>query len=126
MPVKFCIGDLVEAQLTLMLVPLRGDQYKLTPVLRCLTMLDSKFSQVNNKSSIDHNYQPTHKLDKLSLVADALNQAKVQPHTHSTSIISFKRKVGYTNREETSGRMEVDATGEWHHTVICTEGERHS
>ena len=54
-PVKFGVGDLVEVQLTLMLVPLRGGQYKLAPILRCLTMLDSKFSQVNNKSSIDHN-----------------------------------------------------------------------
>ena len=48
-PVKFCIGDLVEVQLTLMLVPLRGGQYKLAPILRCLTILDSKFSQVNTK-----------------------------------------------------------------------------
>lgn len=46
-PVKFCVGDLVEVQLTLMLVPLRGGQYKLAPILRCLTILDSKFSQVN-------------------------------------------------------------------------------
>lgn len=48
-PVKFCTGDLVEVQLTLMLVPLRGGQYKLAPILRCLTILDSKFSQVNTR-----------------------------------------------------------------------------
>jgi len=55
-PVKFCVGDLVEAQITLMVVPLRGEQYKLTPVLRCLTMLEAKFSQVNDKSVIDYTY----------------------------------------------------------------------
>ncbi|KAF8336134.1 hypothetical protein F5887DRAFT_920926 [Amanita rubescens] len=86
-PVKFCVGDLVEAQFSLMLVPLRGEQYKLTPVLRCLTMLDASFSQ---------------------------------PLALPTSIISFKRKVGYSDRElvvathETLGRMEVDVADERH------------
>ena len=39
-----------------MVVPLRGDQYKLTPVLRCLMMLEAKFSQVNDKLVTDYTY----------------------------------------------------------------------
>lgn len=84
-------------------------------------MLDSNFSQVNNKLSTGHNYYPTHKLIKLSLVANASNQVKEQPLGRSTSIISFKRKVGYTNREKVLGRMEVDDAEERHHTIIRAE-----
>ncbi|KAM6491852.1 hypothetical protein JOM56_012711, partial [Amanita muscaria] len=43
-PVLFREGDVVEAQITMMLVPLKGGQFKLTAVLRCLTLLDSTYS----------------------------------------------------------------------------------
>ncbi|KAM6493760.1 hypothetical protein JOM56_010121 [Amanita muscaria] len=44
-PVLFREGDVVEAQITMMLVPLKGGQFKLTAVLRCLTLLDSTYSR---------------------------------------------------------------------------------
>ena len=72
-----------------------------------------------NKSSIDY----THKFAKLSLVANVSNQMKAQPLAGSTSIVSFKRKVGYTNCEKVLGRMEVDGTGVRHKH---TKRERHA
>ena len=46
-PVLFREGDVVEAQISMMLVPLKGGQFKMTAVLRCLTLLDSTYSRVS-------------------------------------------------------------------------------
>jgi hypothetical protein len=43
----FRIGDLVEARATIMLVPLRDNEFKMVGVLRGLTLVDDTFSQVN-------------------------------------------------------------------------------
>ncbi|KAF8347119.1 hypothetical protein F5887DRAFT_1131417 [Amanita rubescens] len=44
-PVRFQIGDVVDAQMTLTLVPLPKNEYKMICILRSLTMLDNSFSQ---------------------------------------------------------------------------------
>ena len=46
-PVTFRVGDIVEAKATLMVIPLRGGHYKLTAVLRSITILDTTYTQVN-------------------------------------------------------------------------------
>ena len=43
----FRSGDIVEAQLTPMMVPMKGGAFKLMTVLRCLTLLDSTYSRVS-------------------------------------------------------------------------------
>ena len=48
-PVRFRVGDIVEAKATLMLIPLRGGQFKLTAVLRSLTIVDTTCTQVREK-----------------------------------------------------------------------------
>ena len=40
-------GDIVEAQVTAMMVPMRGGTFKMIAVLRCLTLLDSTYSLVS-------------------------------------------------------------------------------
>ncbi|KIL57949.1 hypothetical protein M378DRAFT_60403, partial [Amanita muscaria Koide BX008] len=44
-PVRFQVGDIVEAQVSLMLVPLQGGQYQMVSVIRSLTLLDNSFTQ---------------------------------------------------------------------------------
>jgi hypothetical protein len=46
-PVRFREGDIVDAKLTLMLVPVKNDQHKMVAILRSLTLLDSTYSQVS-------------------------------------------------------------------------------
>lgn len=48
-PVRFRVGDIVEAKATLMLVPIRQGQFKLMAVLRGLTLLDTTFAQVSSR-----------------------------------------------------------------------------
>ena len=43
-------GDIVEAQLMLMIVPLKGSQFKMIAVLCGLTLLDSMYSWVSNSA----------------------------------------------------------------------------
>ncbi|KIM83082.1 hypothetical protein PILCRDRAFT_26858, partial [Piloderma croceum F 1598] len=47
-PTKFKTGDLVEAQVLLMGVPLKGEKVKLLMVLRALTLLDCQQSKVHS------------------------------------------------------------------------------
>jgi hypothetical protein len=45
-PVRFRVGDIVEAKATLMLIPLRQGHFKLTAILRTITLLDTSFAKV--------------------------------------------------------------------------------
>ena len=47
----FRIGDLVEARATIMLVPLRDNEFKMVGVLRGLTLIDDSFSQVDESEN---------------------------------------------------------------------------
>ena len=47
LPVRFQVGDIVEAKATFMLIPMRECHYKMMIVLRSLTLLDTSFAQVN-------------------------------------------------------------------------------
>ena len=51
-PVRFRVGDIVEAKATLMLIPIHQSHFKLTAVLRSLTLLDTSFAQVCTKGNI--------------------------------------------------------------------------
>lgn len=45
-PTRFKIGDIVEAQISFVGVPLKGGKAKMMTVLRALTLLDCKQSMV--------------------------------------------------------------------------------
>ncbi|KAF8884361.1 hypothetical protein BD779DRAFT_1472127 [Infundibulicybe gibba] len=85
-PQNFRLGDMVEAQMSLVVVPLRKQKFKMMAVLRAIALLDSSFSQEATT--------------KRSMTANTLRP---------TSTVSLKRKVGYgTERETKKGNMEVD------------------
>ncbi|KAF8324385.1 hypothetical protein F5887DRAFT_1086610 [Amanita rubescens] len=50
-PVRFRVGDIVEAKATFMLVPIREGRFKLSAVLRSLTLLDTSFAQTSAQAS---------------------------------------------------------------------------
>ena len=45
-PVAFKSGDIVEVQVTFMLVPAKLPEWRMVPTLRCIMLLDGKFAQV--------------------------------------------------------------------------------
>jgi hypothetical protein len=49
-PAAFREGDIVDAEVTFMLVPIRNDLHKLVAVLRSLTLLDATYTQVSQKA----------------------------------------------------------------------------
>jgi len=48
-PTKFKIGDIVEAQVSFVGVPLKGEKARMMAVLRALTLLDCHHSMVRIK-----------------------------------------------------------------------------
>ncbi|KAK2459290.1 hypothetical protein APHAL10511_008692 [Amanita phalloides] len=79
-PVRFRVGDIVEAKATLMLVPIREGRFKLTAVLRSLTLLDTSFAQTSAHAS--------------NMRIKKLMQAPTTP--------TLKRTITYAEDEETS------------------------
>lgn len=49
---RFRTGDIVECQVTFMLVPIKGRQWKMTAVLRSITLLDASITQVRSGKSM--------------------------------------------------------------------------
>jgi hypothetical protein len=47
-PQIFRVGDIVEAQVSFIAVPLKDNKYKMIVVLRSVALLDASFSQVRN------------------------------------------------------------------------------
>ncbi|KAF6759696.1 hypothetical protein DFP72DRAFT_988566 [Ephemerocybe angulata] len=98
-PVTFKEGDVVELQLTFMLVPLKNSEWKLAPILRCITLLDGQFAQKRIREKFNLKTNKTAQIQKKGL----------------------KRRWGvdidhtYVEEEETTraklGRMEVESRG---------------
>ncbi|KAF8333312.1 hypothetical protein F5887DRAFT_1080341 [Amanita rubescens] len=96
-PVMFRNGDIVEAQLTAMMVPMKGGTFKMMAVLHCLTLLDSSYSQESFARSIA--------LSKMPIEVGGIGRKSI-----------LKRKIGYDEEEISStrerlGRMDIDKNG---------------
>jgi hypothetical protein len=46
-PRQFRVGDIVEAQVTFVAVPIRNNKFKMISQLRCLALLDGTFTDVS-------------------------------------------------------------------------------
>jgi hypothetical protein len=46
-PIKIQIGDLVEVQMSIVAVPVKGGESKLTALLRSVTLMDGTYTQVS-------------------------------------------------------------------------------
>ncbi|KAF8870508.1 hypothetical protein BD779DRAFT_1455315 [Infundibulicybe gibba] len=86
-PQTFRVGDIVEVQVSFVVVPLKQQRYKMMGVLHAIALLDTSFSQVQEATR------------KRSRTASAPR----------TAIVSLKRKVGYqTEGQRKKANMEVD------------------
>jgi hypothetical protein len=45
-PASVCVGDIIELQVSFIMIPLRDKQFKVTMVLRSILILDRTFTQV--------------------------------------------------------------------------------
>ncbi|KIM35729.1 hypothetical protein M413DRAFT_32286 [Hebeloma cylindrosporum] len=73
-PITFRQGDIVEVQVTFALLPLRDNKYKLSLILRSVSLLEAKYSQ---RAIMKHILQAS----------------------APKKVITLKRKVGYTDEE---------------------------
>lgn len=61
-PQIFRVGDLVEAQVSFIGVPLKDNKYKMIVVLRSIALLDATFSQVRTSGTYTCNpYSQEHR-----------------------------------------------------------------
>lgn len=110
-PIQIRMGDIIEAQVSFVVVPLKGRKYKMLIVLRAIAIIDSSLVKVStcclfSANSHSYSYQ---------------NAALVKAQQHlkrSFSGPTLKRKVGYMlnsdediEEEETTnkvGKMSID------------------
>lgn len=98
-PVKFRIGDIVEAQMSFVTIPLRGKQFKMLTILRAITLLDSKPRVVSCNKTL--------KLLLITCSQDA-EIARIGQKVPAIPIVpKIKRKVGYLDKEVEETRRKV-------------------
>lgn len=97
---KFRAGDIVEAQISFVCVPLKNAKYKMLVVLRALTILDTSPLRVSH--------------DELLKVVHTLNQIKQEASIRRNRTknqivaqVSLKRKVGYSEEEVAEARDRI-------------------
>ena len=105
-PQIFQLGDIVEVQVSFIAIPMRGKKWKISTILRRISLFEGRFTQVKNAVC----YQ----VKKLTTTQDAFVRSltlkaapiqKVKP--------SLKKRVGYTEEEVSTTRaklaeMEID------------------
>lgn len=81
-PQIFRVGDIVEAQVSFIAVPLKDKKYKMITVLRSIALLDSTFSQVRSLSGI----HPSFSLMNMSMLRRCRRHWKIEcanPNLHN-------------------------------------------
>lgn len=73
-PQMFCLGDIVQAQLSFVVVPIKGGHHKMLAVLQSLAMLDGNFGQVW--------IQSTQRLCAHTVFTIGQRPSKSELHTH--------------------------------------------
>lgn len=95
-PTRFRVGDIVEVQITIAVVPIRNNKFKMICQLRSLALLDGTFTDVSSSSHI----QPFSDIRLTKWLKSAtLSRAKVASHP-TASKRAIKRKVGYNQEDE--------------------------
>ncbi|KAF8875565.1 hypothetical protein BD779DRAFT_1450017, partial [Infundibulicybe gibba] len=84
-PQSFRKGDIVEVQVSFVVVPLKEQRYKMMGVLHAIALLDTSFSQ------------------------EATRKRSMTATIPRTTVVSLKRKVGYeTEGQKKKANMDVD------------------
>ncbi|KAF8701059.1 hypothetical protein AX14_000592 [Amanita brunnescens Koide BX004] len=84
-PVRFSVGDIVEAQLIFLLVPAERNKYQMQMVLQSLTLLNNTFSQGAYVARVARSLWPN----------------------FSTPQSNFKRRIGYAEEEIVTARAKL-------------------
>ena len=100
-PVKLQIGDIIEAQISFMVIPLRGREFKITAVLCSLTPLDRQFAQVCLIFS---------KCDRIytEILKKEATAAKMVKKIQAKAPVVLKCKVRYGMEEEAEARAKMN------------------
>ena len=108
-PAKFQVGDLVEVQVSLVAIPQQERKLKTVMILRSITLMDGRFSQVSSSDlspchTSGSQYEPQAACTARLTKRVAPSQAKG---------LSMKRRVGYGDEELANARnklsrMEID------------------
>ncbi|KAM6489423.1 hypothetical protein JOM56_015140 [Amanita muscaria] len=94
--IRFREGDIVEVQMTMLLVPLLHGQFKMTTTLRSLTLIDATFSQKSFVARTTNIMFPMH-----TTIKPASN-LKRKIRYHDEEILSTREKLSRMDLDDTS------------------------
>jgi hypothetical protein len=106
----FRIGDIVQVQLSFVVIPIKGGRRKMLTVLRSIALLDGSFSKVRKGKNVWIKKITDHSVTQqiANLNAEITEQAQPKMQT-------LKRKIGYEEiddvdegRNEKRDKMVVD------------------
>jgi hypothetical protein len=101
-PHSYRVGDIVEIQMTIIGVPLKGRKFKMLTVLRSIALLDSSFTQVKTKPY-------DHKDNSDQLEQDAAKRRAASLRLKEVEFKTLKRSIRYEDKtKEARARMELD------------------
>jgi hypothetical protein len=92
-PQLFRVGDIVQVQLSFVVIPVKGGRRRMLTILRSLALLDESFTM--NLVSL---------LKEFSDLTLIHNKGEKATTRTPTALLTLKRKVGYSDTEGTSGR----------------------
>jgi hypothetical protein len=100
-PQIFRVGDLIEAQVSFVVVPLKGKMKKMLTAVRCIALLNSDFTKV----CLAHSELP--ETSATDNAQDAFSKRNTQDAGKAAP--SIRRRVGYAsvNRGGSSDAMET-------------------
>lgn len=96
------MGDIVEAQVSFLLVPLKQNRFKMIPTLRAVTLLDDSPLRVCFSFKI-YRRCVTNYLLKLAMVAK--NEKRLK-NISTSAMTTVKRSVGYEDEDEEDNEVE--------------------
>jgi hypothetical protein len=91
-PTQFRVGDIVEVQMTLTMVPIKKERFKMISQLRTVALLDGSFTDVSPKYALKLHHQHN------QIQHAAMNRMKYI--NRPTAKIAVKRKIGYGYESE--------------------------
>ena len=103
-PQIFQLGDIVEVQVSFIAIPLRGSKWKISTILRSITLFEGKFTQVKNRAHLW--------VQRLTVTQEALVKSLTRKVTSVENVKpTLKRRVGYMEEEVSITRARLAEMG---------------
>ena len=94
--------DIVEVQVSFIAVLIRDNKYRISTVLRSISLFDGQFSQVRHVQTLFNS-------KKLSqVIQDAYVKTLTENSAPPKQLKTLKRKVGYTDEEVSKTRTKLN------------------